>query len=92
MATRAIYEAPDPAGAIDIRNPGYGFVCAVDTADALTNDSVIQQLAETATTTGLDLEVEEVVTQNAGLGVLGPNTYVAQRATAVQVVVDVDAG
>lgn len=87
MAIRAIYE-PDASNTIDLRNPGYGFVAAVDTASALTASSTIQIVAETATTDGLDFDVDETATQDADLATQGINTNVAQRVTATQVVVD----
>jgi hypothetical protein len=87
MAIRAIYES-DNNGAIDLRNPGYGFLCAVDAENALEAEDTFQILAETAETDGLDFEVEEAAGDDPALATQGINADVAQRVTATQVVVD----
>ena len=79
MAIRALYESADPAGSIDLRNPGYGFIAAVYTQDALANEDTFELV---------DGELEFVVTatgtQNAELNTPGINENVAQRVTADQ--------
>lgn len=79
MAVRAVYESADPAGVIDLRNPGYGFIAAVDTATALAVDDTFELV---------DGELEFVVTatgtQNTELNTPGINENVAQRVTADQ--------
>ena len=82
MAIRALYENID---GIDQSNPGYGFICAVDTAAAIDADDTIELIAEGTDTAGLDFDVEEVTADNPELGNVGINTDVAQRATGVQV-------
>lgn len=84
MAIRAIYE-PDETNTIDLRNPGYGFVAAVDTASALTASSTIEINAPASGVPGLDFDVAETASEDADLANQGVNANVAQRVTATQV-------
>lgn len=84
MAIRAIYES-DGGEDIDLRNPGYGFVCAVDTASALTAASTIELVAPASGVAGIDFDVDETATEDTDLATQGTNANVAQRVTVTQV-------
>ncbi len=78
MALNVLYETPTTIGG-DLRNPGYGMICAVVHADKLVAADDVLLIADT-----LQFDIQESDVNNAALLVKGPNTDVDFRQSAIQ--------
>jgi len=78
MALNVLYETTANIGG-DLRNPGYGMICAVVHPDKLLAADDVLLIADT-----LQFDIQESDVNNAALLVKGPNADVDFRQSAIQ--------